>query len=304
MSDINVDGIPLVDGATFARNTSLTFTAIDRSAISRIDLLLDDVVVATATGSTGYTVLLNLDAVANGAHTLTLHALDSLGNATTTSFAITVAHAVPSAPIIDTPVDGSTTRNANMAVSGRTQAGSNVQLLLNGEPEGNTVAASVGGRFTAVLMLDAGDNQIQATATDQYGTSALAAAVRVNLDTTVPSAPSNLAATLSNGKIHLIWVASSDPNTVAYDIYRASSEFSATSEAQKLARVPRTTTVYDDVPTNDGTYFYRVTSINAAEVASQPSTSTSETIDRTGPYAVSIEYVPQGNYDAATSTYG
>ena len=119
----------------------------------------------------------------------------------------------------------------------------------------------------------AGSNQIQATATDQYGSSALSAPVQVTLDTTVPAAPTNLAAALVNGKIHLSWTASSDPNAVAYDIYRASSEFSTTSEAQKLVRLPRATTSYDDVPASDGSYFYRVISLNAADVPSLPSTS-------------------------------
>ncbi|MCW0203598.1 MAG: Ig-like domain-containing protein [Rhodanobacter thiooxydans] len=304
LAGITVDGVVLADGATFTRSTSLSFTATDRSAISRIELLLDGVVVATASGNASYTVALDLDAVANGAHTLALHALDSLGNATTASFAVTVAHAVPDAPVINAPIGGSTTRNASVAVSGHAQPGSQVQVLLNGQPVGTTVTAGVDGRFSASFNLSPGSNQIQATATDQYGSSALSAPVQVTLDTTVPAAPTNLAAALVNGKIHLSWTASSDPNAFAYEIYRAGSEFSTISEAQKLVRLPRATTAHDDVPASDGGYFYRVISLNAADVPSLPSSSASASIDRTGPYAVRIEYQPQGTYDAATATYG
>jgi large repetitive protein len=304
LADITVNGAVLADGATFARSTNLNFTATDRSAISRIELLFDGTVVATASGNASYTVALNLDAVANGAHVLALHALDSLGNASTATYAVTVAHAVPDAPVIGAPADGTTTRNASLVVSGHAQPGSQVQVLLNGQPAGSAVAAGTDGRFSTGLTLSAGSNQIQATAADQYGTSAPSTTVQVNLDTTVPAAPSSLVAALSGSKIHLSWTASGDPNAVVYEIYRASSEFSSTSEAQKLVRVPRSSTSYDDVPVNDGTYFYRLISLNAADVPSLPSTSASATIDRTGPYAVRIEYQPQGTYDAATATYG
>ena len=306
LTGITAGGLALADGATFTRDTTLSFTATDRSSVSRIELLLDNVVVATATASGGgtYVVPLGLDGVANGAHTVALRATDSLGNASVASFTITVAHAAPEAPVIDAPASGTTTRNSNLAVNGHALAGSQVQLLVDGQSIGATVTAASDGRFTGVVVLHSGSNSIQATATDTYGASIPSAAVQVNLDTSVPTAPSNLAAAVTSGKIHLSWAVSGDPNATAYDIYRASADFSSISEAQKVARVPRTATSYDDVPAADGAYFYRLVSVNAADVPSLPTAEASATLDRTGPYAVHIDYLAQGAYDAATATYG
>jgi len=304
MVDAAAGGVPLVDGVTFDRSVTITLNATDRSAISRIDLLLDGSVRGTAAGNGSYTVALDLGDVANGAHTLALHAIDSLGNESTLSYAITVAHAVPPAPGITAPADGLVTRSASLTVSGTAKPGSQVQLVLNGAPAGDPVASGSDGRFTASLTLVSGDNTIQATATDTYGTSALSPARRVTLDLTVPAPPGNLAAEVIGGKIHLSWTASSDPNAVAYEIYRAGSDFAQLSEAQKLVHLPRSAISYDDVPAGDGAYFYRVVSINAADAASVPTASASARLDRAGPYAERIEYQSRGTYDPATQTYG
>lgn len=304
LSNVTANGALLADGATFTRNTNLTFSASDRSAISRIELLLDGVVVATATGSTTYTVPFNLDAVANGVHALDLRALDSLGNVASTSYSVTVAHAVPDAPVLSAPTNGTTTRNASLPVSGSAAAGSSVQVQVNGQPAGSAVVAGSDGRFSTTVTLNPGSNEIRATASDQYGTSTLSSSVLVTLDVTVPSSPANLAAAVTTGKIRLTWVPSSDPNAIAHDIYRSTSLFNEIGEAQKLVRVPKTASSHDDVPTIDGTYYYRVVSVNAAGTPSLPTASAQATIDRAGPYAERIEYQARGAYDADTATYG
>jgi len=304
MADVKVDGTLFADGATLSRSTSLSLTATDRSGVSRIDLLVDGAVVATATGSSPFTLPLNIDAVANGAHVVTVRAADSLGNLSSRDFRVTVAHAVPDAPVIATPADGTVTRNATLQVNGSAKAGSNVQMLLNGKSAGAPVTVGSDGRFSATLTLSAGSNAIQATASDTYGTGAPSATVHVTLDVAVPSAPSNLAATVSANKVKLTWTPSSDPNTVGHEIYRSGSEFASVGEAQKLVRVSNTVGVYEDVPTSDGTYFYRVVAVNAAGALSDPTALARASIDRQGPYAERIEYQARGAYDASTGTYG
>ncbi|WP_368563721.1 Ig-like domain-containing protein [Pseudoxanthomonas sp. UTMC 1351] len=305
LSNVTANGVPLADGVIFSKSTSLTFSATDRSAISRIEMLLDGALAATASGSSPYTVPLNLDNVANGAHALTLRAVDSLGNVGTTNYSITVAHAAPNAPVISQPANGLVTRTANLAVAGSTVAGNTVQIVLNGQPAGDPIIATSDGRFTGTVTLTPGENQIQATTTDQYGTSAPSAVVRVTLDATVPAAPNNLAAAVvGGGKIRLNWTASSDPNVTAHDIYRATTEFAAIAEAQKIIRVAKTATVYEDSPASDGRYFYRVVAVNSADTPSVPTNVANATIDRTAPFAEKIEYVSQGAYDPTTQTYG
>ncbi|SOD51611.1 hypothetical protein SAMN06296416_101737 [Pseudoxanthomonas wuyuanensis] len=304
LSAVSANGTPLQQGSTFTGSATLSFTASDRSAISRIELLLDGAVVATATGNGSYTVPLSLNGVANGPHVLALRAFDSLGNTTTQQYDIVVAHAPPAAPVITQPTTGSSTRTAAMTVTGTAAAASAVQVSLNGEPAGEATADS-SGRFSVAITLVAGSNRIQATATNQYGTSGPSAEVVVTLDVTVPSAPSALSATPVAGKIRLAWAGSSDPNAVAHEVYRAPTDFQTVGEAQRVVRLAKTATQYEDVPENDGTYFYRVIAVNAAGTPSAPTNSASAAIDRTAPFAVKIEYVAQGGaYDPASQTYG
>lgn len=305
LGNVKANGIALADGMTFTGNSTLAFTASDRSAISRIELLLDGVVVATATGTSQYTALLDLANVANGVHALALRAFDSLANQNTVTYSITVAHAPPAAPTLTQPANGLVTRNAALTVSGNAKAGSSVQVLINDVAAGDAVTAGSDGRFAAPVTLVPGENQLRATATDQHGTSALSAVVRVTLDVTVPSAPSGLAAApMTGGKIRLTWAAASDTNVVAHEIYRAGNEFAAIGEAQKLVRLTASAIAYEDAPAADGQYFYRVVAVNAAGTPSAPTNIANATIDRTPPAAERVEYTPQGAYDANTQTYG
>lgn len=306
LSAVQVGGSDLADGANLANSAVLTLQASDRSAISRIDLLLDGTVAASAhdAGGGAFSVPLDLDNVANGAHTLALQAVDSLGNTTTATYAVTVAHAPPSAPVITQPAADLTTRNPALGVAGTSAVAGTVQLLVDGEAVGDPLEVGADGRFTGAVALHSGSQSIQAVVTGAYGTSGPSVARHVTLDTSVPNAPSNLAVAVVNGALHLTWNASSDPNTVGYEVYRAVADFTSVDEAQKVASVATPKTAYDDLPDVDGTYYYRVVAVNAAGAASPPTASVHATLDRTEPFAERIEYQAGGAYDAATATYG
>lgn len=226
-----------------------TLSATDRSGIARIDVLLVGSVVATASGSGSYSAPLSLDGIANGVHALVLRAVDSLGNTTSSSYSITVAHAVPtSAPALNQPQNGLTTRTAAQTVVGTAQAGSSVQLLLNGQAAGAPLTAGSDGRFSGMVALVSGTNRIQATASDSYGTSAASACVQVNLDiTSRPARVPLTAAAQAAGKVTLTWDRPT-PNTTGYDIYRAPSTFNAISEAVKINGSPLNVSTFDDLP--------------------------------------------------------
>ena len=303
--NVAAGGSPLTNGATFAQNTPITFSATDRSAISRIELLMDGAVVSTASGNGSYTALLNLDTVANGAHTLGIRAIDSLGNLSLVEYSVNVAHAAPVPPTITQPQNGLTTRTSTLQVSGSALPGRSVQLILNGVAAGNAVAAGGDGRFVAMVALAPGANLIQATVTDQYGTSTLSGGVNVTLDVTVPASPGTLtASSLAAGKIRLTWTVSSDPNVVANEIYRATSDFTVIGEATKLSRVSAATTSYEDAPDSDGRYFYRVVTVNSAGTPSVPTNQVNAFVDKTAPFAQKIEYQTDGAYDPSGRIYG
>lgn len=303
--NVKANGAALANGASFARNGTVTLEAGDPSGISRIEVLLNGSVVSALAGPNGvYSAVLNLNNVPNGIYTLEIRATDSLNNVSTTTFNITVAHVPPNAPQLSQPANGTTTRDTVQAIIGQAQANSEVQLYLNNNPIGPVVVAGSNGSFRAPITLVSGANQIQATAADMWGTSALSAPLSVKLDTTVPAAISNLiTAAQAGGKIRLSWTRSTDPNVTYVDIYRASTPFTVAGEAVKLARVPAATITYDDLPTQDGTYYYRLVSVNNAGTLSDLSNQAQATSDSKAPRA-SIAYAPLGKVDSATGRIG
>ncbi|NHZ66195.1 Ig-like domain-containing protein [Massilia genomosp. 1] len=305
LANISFNGAALANGAVLTRSAALTLSASDRSGIARIDLLLDGAVIGTASGSATYTVMLDLANVANGAHTLALRATDSLNNVSTSSYTVTVNHAAPAAPALTPPAGGSTTREALFSVSGNAVPGGTVQLILNGKNAGATIVSGSAGQFSGSLTLAPGVNEIKATVTDQYGTSAASAPLAVTLDATVPSSPGNLTALAQlAGKVHLGWTRSVDQNTIGYHVYRAAAPFDSISQAVKVSSAPLNAVQFDDLPPQDGTWSYRVVALNQAGTPSLPSNPVQARSDSTAPKAVSIVYTPLGKTDAASGRVG
>jgi uncharacterized delta-60 repeat protein len=305
ITDVAFAGAVLSNGAVLSHNGLLSFTAADQSGVASIELLLDGVVVGAATGSGNYSAAVNLDSVSNGAYTLTLRASDSLGNVSNTSFNVTVAHAGPDVPVIDQPVSGTVTHTAVLTVSGQAKAGSSIQLLLNGQPQGSVLTVGSDGRFSGVIELISGANQIQATATDAHGASAPCAPVTVTLDTVAPSSPGILTAqSQGSGKVRLTWIKTSDPEVVGYHIYRSSAAFTSVEEAVKAGGVGAGVAVFEDLPPADGIWTYRVVAVNAVGVASLPSNAATVLADGTAPKALSIAYTSLGKVDSETGHYG
>ncbi|AIY41391.1 Fibronectin type III domain protein [Collimonas arenae] len=305
LSNIKADGVALANGAVLTRNANITLDASDRSGVSRVELLLDGQLIATASGSGSYSAALNLAAAANGAHILAIRAFDSLNNVTSNSYSISVSHAVPDAPQWLNPASGTTTRTAALALNGSAQAGSNIQVLVNGKAAGAVVVSGTDGRFVSNVTLNPGANQIQATASDQYGSSALSAVLLVTLDTNVPSSPGNLGATAqAQGKVKLVWSRSSDVNVTGYDVYRATTAFNGIAEAVKINSSALSINSYDDLPPQDGAWYYRVVAVNSAGTPSLPSNQVQIVSDSIAPKALSIVYKPTGKVDPVSGRTG
>ncbi|MDI1348671.1 Ig-like domain-containing protein, partial [Aquabacterium sp.] len=307
LTEVTAGGLALANGASFGRDVALSLKATDRSGVSRVEWLLDGAVVATASGSGSYSATLALGSVPNGAHTLAVRATDSLNNTSTSSYSVTVAHVAPDAPKLNSPAAGTVTRVAEATVSGTAQPGSTVQVTINGAPVGLQATAGSDGRFSQLVTLLAGVNQLQASATDSWGTSALSAVLNVTLDQTVPTAPGALtASSQALGKVRLSWVKSSDANVTGYQLYRAAQPFSAITEAVRVhtGNLSAATLAFDDLPAQQGTWYYRVVSVNAAGATSDPSSQVQALSDANAPRATAIAYTPLGKVDAATGRIG
>lgn len=307
VTDLRLDGQPLVAGASVARDGVLQFLATDRSGVARVELLVDAVVVAaaTSTGGGSFTVPLLVAGLANGPHVLGLRGTDSLGNVSTIELPIVVARVGPQAPTLLEPVSGLVTNSASLGVQGQAVPQSAIQMLRNGIAEGATVVTGTNGRFSTTVTLQEGANQLQATATDAYGTSAPSAAVTVTLDRSVPAAPSGLAAAAQvEGRIRLTWAASSDGRTDGYHVYRATAAFSDVALATRVTAAPLKANSLDDLPESDGNYHYRVVAVNSLGSMSAPSNPAQAVSDRTPPRASSLTYAPTGKVDPVTGRVG
>jgi fibronectin type 3 domain-containing protein len=100
-------------------------------------------------------------------------------------------------------------------------------------------------------------------------------------DTTPPTAPTGLAATVSGGSANLTWTASTDNVGVTnYNVYRSTVSGFTPSAANRIAQP--TGTSYTDAGLAAGTYYYLVTAQDAAGNVSTPSNQASATIAAAG----------------------
>src|SRR5262249_41943132 len=89
-------------------------------------------------------------------------------------------------------------------------------------------------------------------------------------DTTPPSTPSGLTATVGQGQVSLSWTASTDASGVDhYNVYRSTTSGFTPSSANQIGTAPEAT--YTDVGVTAGTYFYKVVAVDTPGNASAPS---------------------------------
>lgn len=301
LTDLKYDGTALIDGITLTRSGPFTLVATDQSGVSRIEFVLDDIVFANVTsGTSQFSAALDLNNVADGAHLLTINAFDSRNQTTVVNFNIQVVLAPPPAPVIRRPDNGSTTSQADISLVGSAEKNTNVTVYVNGTPLPQPVPVDSQGGFSTSVTLANGENRLQAAARNRGGNGPLSDAVVVTRDTSVPAAPIGLVAqSLSERRIRLSWAAGS-AITQTYNVYRAANAFDAVAGAIKVNQRPLGTPSFDDVLAQDGTYYYRVEAVNAANVISGPSNQAFATADGTPPVAVRIAYAPQGKTDTVT----
>ncbi|KMO42288.1 hypothetical protein VQ03_11125, partial [Methylobacterium tarhaniae] len=173
-----------VDYASGSGSNSLTFTYTVQAGDTAADL---DVVATNALALNGGTIT---DAAGNAA-ILTLAApgaSGSLGNAK----AIAIDTTAPDAPVITAPTAGTLTNDSTPTITGTAEAGSKIQILVDGRTAGVTMASDT-GVFSIEgpkRPLTDGSHTISAYATDAAGNkSANANSVSLTVDATPPAAP-------------------------------------------------------------------------------------------------------------------
>ena len=299
ISDVKIDGAVLVSGHSLNKPATFTAVATDPAGISRLEFAIDADPIRVDYNPV-YSCFWNVVPIDDGNYTLTVTAYDTLGNSSTIEFALVVALESPAAPVLTQPVSGILTNQQAMIVSGHGEKYTEVMVYNNSTEACNWVAVDTLGNFSTSLILAEGENHLQAAARNRAGIGPLSNEVLVSLDTSLPMSPANLAAQAKQGGVvRLTWQPPSDTSVSGYNLYRSHSPFSDPAAATKINANLITTTVFDDLPTADGTWYYHATTIDIADNESELSNEAVAASDSTAPRAVSIEYNPQGPYDPA-----
>lgn len=306
LTGLSYAGSAFDEGRTLDRRGAMGVSASDASGVGRVEFYVDGQFVGSdANGADGYAATLDLYAIADGAHTLTVRAFDSLNNQAQLVRGFNVALAPPAAPAITAPADGTATNQRQVTVRGTAERSTQVQLYGNGASVGTPVAVDSAGAFAGSLILAEGVNRVQAAAINRGGTGPLSAEVQVRLDSTIPPTPAGLsAAAQASGRIRLSWLRAPEAVVQGYNVYRATSAFTDAGTAQKVNTALIAGGSFDDLPPADGVYFYRVVGINALGTSSDASSLVSAASDNTPPRATSVQYAPTGPFDAVTGRYG
>ena len=304
VSDLMLDTQALADGVTVSQSGQLGVTATSDAGISKVEFFVDGAILATDTSaSDGFHAWWDLNEIDDGAHTLLARATSTTGLSTELSVSVTVTLAVPAVPQIVSPQEGFKTANSQQAVSGTAEARSHIRLYVNDQVQTTEPEADSQGHFNGTVLLVDGANRLQASAFNRAGESDKSVAVNLTLDRSLPAAPVGLrATTLDSGRIALSWLPVAG-DVAGYNIYRHTAPFATKAEAQRINATPITDTRFEDVPPADGTYYYRLSTVNLLDTEGDLSDIVHASIDVTPPRALDIVYTPQGNYDPATGRY-
>jgi len=180
------------DGTVTSDNTP-TYSGTAEGG-STVVVIVDGTPVGTATAdASGAWSFTPIVALADGPHTVRATATDAAGNTSLSSNtnAFTVDTLAPAAPVVLAPADGSVTSDNTPTYSGTAEAGSTVNIFVDGASVGTTTANAAGAwSFTPTTALADGQHTVRATATDAAGnTSANSNTNTFTVDTTPPAAP-------------------------------------------------------------------------------------------------------------------
>ncbi|WP_255463362.1 fibronectin type III domain-containing protein [Microbulbifer sp. YPW1] len=307
------DQFDLAAAPQLSQDGRFEITASDDSDIARVEFFVDGTLLGTeyAASNGAFGRNLTLQTLTDGDHALTVKVFDVWENSTIGQYTFEVLLAPPAAPQITAPVDGSISNQPLVLIQGNAEKGTQVQLYRDGTPAADLQLVNSYGKFQIEVTLEEGANSITAAA--EYpnrsgGFGPHSAARTIELNTSIPDAPANLAAIERElGQISLSWdlVESSDANNTitGYNVYRAVATFGNPQQAQKLNSQLLSEPRFSDLPAEDGHYFYAVTAVNEAATESALSSVVEAIADSEGPHALNITYQSNGIVDTATGRH-
>ncbi|MEM7001669.1 MAG: Ig-like domain-containing protein [Pseudomonadota bacterium] len=284
-----LDGFSLAEGQTIVRPLSLDVSLTSTFDIAEVQLLLDGVPLYTDSNAS-FSFWWDSRGVTAGPHVVSVLARDVAGNEELIERNVIVSIEPPPAPVISSPVSGSTFAVDSISVTGQAEPFIEVRITRNGTTMGTVTADAAGNFALAGVGLNEGANQLAAFAEDFIGISPRSTLVDVTLDTGAPAAPVLLEALQRAGGqgVRLLWqapVAGEVP--VAYRVYRAGAPFSDPAAAELVQEVSGALDAVDEGLV-DGTYYYSIVGIDGVANESVPSNQLVVNYDATPPtFAIS-----------------
>ncbi|WHI48482.1 Ig-like domain-containing protein [Microbulbifer sp. VAAF005] len=296
-----------------SQDGNFKITATDDSGVARVEFYLDGKLEGTE-----YTAITNVFThdiallnLADGDHGLTVKIYDIWENVIIEQYQFSVALAAPTAPQITSPSEGWLTNSEQVTIYGTAEKQTQVQVYLEGVPTGNSDTVDNYGNFQVDVSLQEGENSITVAAEypGRGGYGAQSDVRKVNLDTDIPDAPSNVTVIERElGQISLSWdaVSSDDSNNqiAGYNVYRSNAEFTSVLEAERINTQLLAELKYSDLPTEDGEYFYAITAVNEAATEGSLSSLVEAKADSEGPHALQVSYQTNGLVDSASGRHG
>ena len=296
------NGAPLTDGISLSGSGFVTVEMDDPAGMGNVEFYFNGTLVKKDYSSP-YSAYIDIYSLADGSYPLTVTGTDTLGNTSTHEFTLVVGLAPPGAPVITSPVHNSLINEKQITVYGTTDKYTDVTLYLD-----NTAIAlvSVGplGLFSISAALDEGENRIKAIASNRSGQSPESEDILIVVDTRLPDSPRSLTGQPGpDGTVQLLWQKPLNKVIQGFNLYRLDQSFTTADQAVKINTGLITTTGYTDLPSSEGTWYYRVKAVDAAGNESALSNEAAVLSDSTSPVAVLIQYASTGRVDPATGRH-
>ena len=302
LSAVTYGGAALADGGIVEVDANFGVTGSDPVGMSHVIFLVDGTTIALdQTPGDGFKAPFVVEDWADGLHTLTMLGYDSLGNEAKLEQTFTAKLAPPAGPVLTAPANGSATNQDKILVKGTAKANTTATIYLNGAAVGTQTVDGAGGFSYLASLSVVGTNVIEATATNTGGEGPTSAPVSIIYDNTVPTPPKNLTATAKEGgSVALVWFNQGDnplSGVAENRVYRHNAPFDDVSVATLLNGGKLTPSLsWTDLPSSDGTWYYRATVLNKAGTESLPSNQASAGADATPPKALEVTYTPKGAF--------
>ena len=296
---------PLSSGATLSQSGTISATASDESGVASVQFTSEGPLSATDSGGgSPFSAHWSLEAESDGPNTLTLTAVDTLGNSSVLDVPVEIQLAPPPAPEITNPDSGSVTNQEALDFAGIAERASEVRILRGGAPLSDWTELENDGAFSVGVVLEEGANDFTAVSRNNRGAvGPESPVVQITLDTDAPDAPAAVSASAREaGEIRIGWQSGSAG--AVYYVYRSTLPFDQLGQATIVNDNPIEASQFTDLTPSDQRYYYRVVAESEAGNSSAPSEMVDAVSDRVPPSATEILYSSDGAFDPEDGRYG